>query len=399
MAARDELYTLVVQLESEGTEEVEQSLQQTQQTFEETADTAEEEAGVLDRFSRRWKGAMTIIAGALTLATGALLREVPVVQDLMDGLRAVVESTALALDTVMRPALQDVVDDLFDLAEAIGDEDGEGAMAALVSLQQNLDDLEDYSIEVTVDFLFDLGAALFDPDTLAEQWRASLANMEPADFMGPLGITMKVAAEIAARLVEGFNEHLPAATEAFEAWIEDTLGITMEWGGTLGEITETTLAAWVARIDLWLAEADAAIATWIVNTEARWDTFWTNLQIMTIGGANSVISSLESFVNRAVSAYNKIASKLPGVESIGSVGLGRMSTRGLRQDLQDIEARRQGRTGAIEERLGEQREQAENVFAEQRQLQITIEPPAFERFMSASLEDGVANTGRGTGPR
>ncbi|MDX1744984.1 MAG: hypothetical protein R3324_03525, partial [Halobacteriales archaeon] len=239
MSARDEVYELVVRIRPEGTEETQAELEEVQDKFEETADETEESAGMLERFSRKWKGALGVILGALTLAVGGIASQMPIVHDLMDGLAAVTESVALRLDEELRPALEGVVTGLFDLAEAIGDEDDDNTtIGALVALNREIlktiDMLNALSVAAVVDFVFnipDYAAELADAITIDD----FIDGLERAFKQQPLGFVLQFAIRVADKLTGGLFtagvEGLKMAVEQLKETL--SLELVLEEGGKI----------------------------------------------------------------------------------------------------------------------------------------------------------------------
>jgi len=120
----DESYELAVALNPEGADETQEALDETEGSFEDTADAVDESADEMEGFSQRWRGAMTAIVSALSVAAAGLLSQVPAVGEAMAGLNAVVSAVAFQIDSGLRPALVPVTDVLFGLADAIFAADG-----------------------------------------------------------------------------------------------------------------------------------------------------------------------------------------------------------------------------------------------------------------------------------
>lgn len=389
----EEIQEMVVRVKPEGVEETEDALESEAETFEETADTAEEEAGNLGTFSRKWQGAMTVITGALALAAGGLASQVPVVQDLMDGLMAVVESTALALDGRLRPSLQNVVNDLFDLAEAIGNEDGAGVLGALSNLGASLEELEEAQVELAVDLLISAASIDFGEGGLAGAMLRWFQSRSVTDFI-PLNLGVRIGARFAEKVIEGmvgdFPGIIPIIQENAGRWRAEFETFAARLASDLAAYGQT----WLARFGEAFGSIRDRLARFAVNARADFETLWTQLALATAEGANSVLSRLESFINKYIQAYNRVAP--PGTAQLGAVSMGSLSTGGLRQNLSNIESRRSSQLGAINER-GEQR--ASNIYADKQELTVRFEPAEFERFVSGELSDGPANRGRNPGVR
>lgn len=115
----EEIEELLVKIRPDGVDETASGLENVQSQFSRTTETVEESTGVLEQFSQRWRGAVGVIVGALLTATAGLLSKVPVVNELMGGLMAVVDALAYRLSSFLRPTLGPINRALYRLAPTI----------------------------------------------------------------------------------------------------------------------------------------------------------------------------------------------------------------------------------------------------------------------------------------
>ena len=107
--------------------------------MDETANSAGNSAEELEGFSQRFQGAMSAAVAALAVASGGLLSQVPVIGELMSGLFSIIEAVAFQMDSVLRPVLSPITDQMFDWANAIFEADGAlgtliGVVGSLISI-------------------------------------------------------------------------------------------------------------------------------------------------------------------------------------------------------------------------------------------------------------------------
>ena len=115
---------LVVSIVSEGTQETQDDLEGVESTMGDTADSAGDSADELEGFSKRFSGALSAAVSALAVGAAGLLSQVPVIGELMSGLFAIVEALAFQMDSVLRPVLSPLTDQMFEWANAIFEADG-----------------------------------------------------------------------------------------------------------------------------------------------------------------------------------------------------------------------------------------------------------------------------------
>lgn len=330
--AASEVMELVVEVSPEGAEETKDSLEGVEETFSETADEAEEKAGVLDRFSRRWKGAMNVIVGALAVASAALLANVPIISDLMDGLMAIVEAVALQMDQFLRPALEGVTNSLFGWAEAIGDAEGPlgdfiGLVGSLVALLSG-----GIGIAAVLSHFGALGpviAALSGPIG----WAILAIGLLAAAWLTNFGNIREITDRVIGEIAELINTHLPAWLEIWErvtgaiseAWakwgdeieaiaeyvfdgIATSLVIVLDFllsaiTGFLQLITGDWRGAWQTMagfFDRTLARILAFFGRWRSSYEAIWRSLVTGIQNLVRGFVNAIVGFFTGMATRSL---------------------------------------------------------------------------------------------------
>jgi len=127
-----ESYSLVVEMVSDGANEVQDDVEGVEQQFDDASQEVGDSAGEMEGFATKWQGAMGAVVTGLAVAAGGLLTQVPVIGGLMEGLFAVIEAVAFQMDKVLRPILQPVADAFFELAGALFELDG--AAGAIVGI-------------------------------------------------------------------------------------------------------------------------------------------------------------------------------------------------------------------------------------------------------------------------
>ena len=115
---------LIVAIKSEGVGETQEDLEGVESSMEDTADAAGDSADQLEGFSERFAGAMGAAVAALAVGAAGLLAQVPVLGEAFSGLAAIVDAVSFQMDSVLRPAMSDVTDTLFEIANAIFEADG-----------------------------------------------------------------------------------------------------------------------------------------------------------------------------------------------------------------------------------------------------------------------------------
>lgn len=420
--AASEVMELVVRVSPEGAEDAEAALEDVEDTFEQTADTAEESAEELDQWSRKWRGAMNIIVASLAIASAALLTQIPVVSDLMDGFRAILESIALKIDEAVRPALQGVVDSLFDLAIAIDQLEEPlatlvGTLGALIvvlaplAAALRLFGLLGPAIRLLTRFAGPIGALIGLVSLLWSAWQTNFGGIR------------EVTRDTMGAVQEFIGENLAFIMEDIEEWTQITAEWWGEWGDEVEEVARFAFDAIAQVVLIVLDTLFTAFTVWTQLVQGDWQDAWDVIEAW----ATRRLESLMAFIKRWGPRFVDFLRWLGGQIAAAITGRLRKELNELRGWLRDLErsARRAGisldldviprlqegglvtQTGLAMVHAGEQVVPAaqvqqgggagggNNVFAHRQEMVIRFEPSEFERFVSAKLEDGTANTGRG----
>lgn len=165
----DETHELAVRLSTVGAEETEEDLDRVDKKFDRVAESTEDTAGMLDDVAKNLVGAAGVVTAGLGLAAAGLLSQLPVVGEAASGLGAILDNLLLKIDEDVRPAINDLSSDFFDLAEDVGEADSAaeaigktlGGFADILTdrIQQQTDGL---TVETTVDFVVEVGTVTFE---------------------------------------------------------------------------------------------------------------------------------------------------------------------------------------------------------------------------------------------
>lgn len=424
--AANEVMELVIRVSPEGADETADSLENVEETFEETADTAGEQTGVLDDFSRRWAGAMSIIVGSLTLAAGALASQMPIVADLMDGFMAIVEETALVLDEKLRPSLNPIVDAMFDLAKAIGKEDTDGAVAALKRLSDAIGDAQEDAGEFTIEGIFTITGFGLEQGLMSDPFEGGLAEslergfrvMIPGDrfieglIRGWIGAMEDIAGveteEALADVSATFQAGVDRWGEIFDAGMTALTDRAGEFDQRLTSAMQSTferVQTQVSNFRTWVDDQTEPFRTTFERVATAAKDAFTGPMDDAEQKARDVLSTILELAATARSVVEDTAGSVGLNLNFGGADLGEIAgaIRGGRNatrpggDVAPTGTTDRGlRPGASSNRAGANER---NRFATRDQLTIRFLPQEFQRFLSGAIEDGVANTGRGSGPQ
>lgn len=115
---------LVVRAKPEGLDETVGGFENMQEELEETEQQMDDTTGGLSDLANKWKGAMGAIVAGLAVATAGLASKIPVIGEVASGLGAVISGLAFQMDKALRPSLQGVTNELFNLANEVYRSDG-----------------------------------------------------------------------------------------------------------------------------------------------------------------------------------------------------------------------------------------------------------------------------------
>lgn len=424
MGASEE-YELAVKIHPEGAEETQQTLDEVQDTFEETADTAGDQATIFDRFARKWTGAMKVITTGLAVAAGALISQIPIVSDLWDGFMAILESVAIKIDQAVRPALQWIVDGLFDIAKVISETEGPlgdaigwfGALAVAVGSITGI-----AALTGNLGALSTALAALSGPVGIAIGALALLAAAWATNFGGIRDITFEHLNRIGAIIDEVLGEEIQWMQDKFSEFLGFFEGLSIDWENIFRGIFSTMQVVAEQGFDTVITALGVFLALLRGDWEGAWDdiTGFARRTLDRFKGwwkdwGSGLVSWLKELGGRikdaivtpisdaATTARNKLMG-IPGVsEAAGFLGgfadyipglqTGGFITRGgiarLHAGERVVPAAQVDRSGGG----------PGNIFAERQELVVRFEPARFNEFVSAELQNDPANLGRMTGRR
>jgi len=112
---------VVVGLRSEGAEDTKDDLEGVSEQTEETTQQLQAQSDQMTELAQSFSGALKAATVGLAVASAGLLSQVPILGQAFDGLFAIVNSVALAMDTVLRPVLTPLTNKMFELSQAINE--------------------------------------------------------------------------------------------------------------------------------------------------------------------------------------------------------------------------------------------------------------------------------------
>jgi len=368
----DESYELAVALESEGADQTQDDIEQVEEQFDETTESIEGSADSLEALAARFRGAAGAIVAGLATATAGLLSRVPVVKETGNALGAVLDAVLLKIDEDLRPVLSDLNEDLLELAGDIDESEGtfEALELAFLGIVEAVDDLE---------------TDVF--NSLIEK----LTGFDPPD----------VVVDVALNVI----------TLDFLAVIQDTIAGVQEF------LRDTDLALPDFNLgELVATEAVAALTTFadfreslvetgklaIAGLRTAFEVGFGLIVRKVKTSANSILDAIESTVNRAVRALNR----LPRFD-LPTVSIGQLETRSRsdiissgRQRLQRRAARiRGGDSGGGRTTDGGTNDQLRRLIEAMRstrqEFAVELDSAEIARETKPFLDDGVGVGGRG----
>lgn len=279
---------LLVRTRAEGVSETTDDLERQSDAFENAASTAETETGVLERFQNRWQGAMSAIVAGLAIAAAGLLSRVPVIQETMGGLNAVIDAVAFRLDDQLRPAINGVNRDLFDLANAIAS--GEGEFDAFMQLIGRVLVLVGDQLPAA------FGTPIAMIGRLAQNWREVWNRIRG------------VASRVTGRLDSIFGDWRMGLLFGMQL-LTDIM--TLRWGRALQRLLDLA-SAFLPNVDQLFADLRDDI--WGTFQRIISDAFRSGRSIVQslIDGLRSKLTSLRSWVNRVA---GMVRDHLPGSDA------------------------------------------------------------------------------------
>ena len=248
---------LTVAIRSEGVSETQDDLEGVESAMEDTADSAGTAADDLEGFSQRFQGALSAAVAGLAVAAGGLLSQIPVIGELMEGLFAIVEAVAFQMDSVLRPALSGITDELFDVADAIFDSDDEGGnligtfatVAAGAGILIGV--LKLIGVALTGPLLAAIGVVAGAIAALWIAWRENFGGIRDVaqDTIDNVSERFSDFVETVRPIVMGFLDTLESAWDSHGETIMDVVNFAFR---TIGAVIETVIDSILTTIEIAL---------------------------------------------------------------------------------------------------------------------------------------------------
>lgn len=339
-----EVHELAVRLRPTGADETQQALEDTSDTFEETSDQVEEESQNLSDFAGKFKGAMQVAVAGLGVAAAGLLRNVPVIQELMAGLEAVLTSLRLKIDQDLRPVIGPLSDEFFDLSQDVAE-----ANSTLEAFNIIVDEISDVPTEIAirvVDVVFDVSEQAI---------RQGIKDGIGTPTLDDLRIEFKVITPVGPVAVGPLVQSIIRNINTSELIQEEIVDPLVTLAQNLPDIAIQAVQGFVGG----LINTFNGLFPNVISTVRRW--------------INRIISTIETGVNRGVQGV----SQLPGV-NISPVNLPRI--------------------GGGQDRRQQRREFAQQVAGTQangqQEVRVRFEPARFREFINTETNRGPQNRGR-----
>jgi len=129
-----DIQELVVRATPEGMSDVNDGLESVERKVGDTTRQVDKSAAALGGLARKFKGAMTVIIAGLAVGVAGVLSQVPVLGEAMDGLKSIFNALALQIDQRLRPFMNKLNQEFFELAGAIAEGDYEGVKEELTDI-------------------------------------------------------------------------------------------------------------------------------------------------------------------------------------------------------------------------------------------------------------------------
>lgn len=416
----NEVHELVVKLSPEGAKETREELDKTNEEFTDTVDNVEGESDKLEAFSERWKGAMGVVVTGLSVATAGLLSMIPILSEAFSGLSAILQSTALAMDTLLRPVLTPVTNAMFGLANAIDRTEGParllvGLIGLLVSgftaLTGAVVTLTGYSL---AGWLSAVAGA------------ASTAAGAIAGFLGStVGVVASVVTVVTALGLLGSEllgiTNVTGIAEAKMNSFLHTLGlIGFAIGGPITsaievlikllsgdipgafDLAERRARQWVNVLGKLMVRVNAAFMALGQSLRTIFETTWRVVMHFTKKALNEILHMAEGVINRIISNLNI----LPGFdletvefETFATTSIEQIAREQRRRGRRRLRAvgrraRRMDRAFTLDQNQQGGQDRPSNRFAEDMNININVDDTQFGKAVNASVDKGVSDRGR-----
>lgn len=318
-----EVHDLIVRTRPEGIQETTNQLRQQDEVFEGTAESMDDTATGMTDVANRLKGVAGVVTAGLGIAAVGLLSQVNVVGEAASGLGAILDTLLLKIDEDVRPGVNNLTDDFFDLAEEIGDADSAAEAIGLtlgglaeILVDNILQETEGLTVVQTVDFVIEVGDVAVDRSGLIDAIREdpggvalAISNLlrTPQGLVADVGL--RLGSLFAKRIASGIREGIPGVLEQVEDMIERKtakLGAMLIVAGTFANAFIATMQKLWARIrtgfeatyDLLIA-GSKTFANTVISVV-------TDLVNGVIDRVNSAIDAIEGLINSAARASEDV---------------------------------------------------------------------------------------------
>lgn len=122
-----EVEELIVRAKPEGIDETTDDLEGMEKQFEETSEEMEEQSSMFQGLANKISGVMKAMVAGIAIAVGGIMSQVPVLGEVLGGVKSVVDAVAYQLDKKLRPSLTNATDGFYELSGAIYDGDWDRA--------------------------------------------------------------------------------------------------------------------------------------------------------------------------------------------------------------------------------------------------------------------------------
>jgi len=419
----NEIHELAVRISPEGAEETQQSLEGVSGQFEDTAQTAEEQGGKLADFAEEWRGAFGVIAAGLAVGVAALAANVPILGELFSGLTAVVDSLALAMDSVLRPVLTPLSNAMFKLSSAI--DQAPEPIRKLIGL---LTSFATAAVVASGALRLMTGSGLIEflsslPKKLAAA-RASLASFaSSAAVVGGAALVLAGAIGAVSSEMLGIGTNTRMSNDALMSFKGLAADIGFIIGGLVfgsfkaivqllkGDVPGAFKTAkkfareWAKASARFAARVQAGFLALGQSLRTIFETTFAVLRSVAAKAINNMIRKIEEFINRAIQAANRV-SDVTGI-TLDKVDLGEVQRKSVDEiisnqktkgagRLQDVgtRGRRQILANAPGSGGGGGGGGTSNRFAEGTNVNVNIEGEGLKEAISVEQDQETANRGR-----
>ena len=345
----DQMAELMILVEAVGIDKAIASLDKAQKKMGDTAKKAKNDTKALEQFAQKFGGAMAIISGALTASVGALLVQVPIMGELFDAVSYFVETLAYALDDVLRPVINPLIDAIYWLSDEfeklspfmqkviliIG-----GIIAVVLIFVTALIGLAVWISTLSAGVLVFLA-------TFALITTAILGVIANIAFLviafGPLALTILAMVLLWKKFGDDIKDIISKVLDVVRLtfkWISDAVkfgiekavgffgGIGDAWGDIWGGIKDKVTEIWdsiITTVGKKVGDVKDKIVEKVAVIKSYWSTFWDGLKdtvtnafgfIKNIfnglsGIVKGVLNGIITLANSMIDSLNSISVKIP----------------------------------------------------------------------------------------